>query len=98
MLNEFEKAEKINPTVAYSIIGYHAVDLYTAIGNKAKADALVRTLQRMETERKASVTKKQQSVRRQVKTNKKKKKKPAPKKPAPMQWYEGLYFRGGGHF
>lgn len=100
MLNEFEKAEKINPTVAYSTIGYNAVDLYAAIGKKSKADELNRTLQRMETDRKASVktqnqslARKQQSVKRQVKTNM-----ASPKNTAPMQWYEGLYFRGGGHF
>lgn len=104
MLNEFEKAEKINPTVAYSKIGHHAVDLYAAIGKKSKADELNRTLQRMETARKAvkkqnqSLERKKQSVKHQVKTNMASPKKPAPKKTAPMQWYEGVYYKGGGHF
>ena len=99
MLNEFEKAEKINPTVAYSTCGYNAVDLYAAIGKKSKADELNRTLQRMETARKAvkkqnqSLERKKQSVKRQVKTNM-----ASPKNTAPTPWYEYFYYKGGGHF
>lgn len=100
MLNEFEKAEKINPTVAYREIAHKAVWLYGAIGNNAKVAELNRTLQRMETDRKASVTKqnqslarKQQFVKRQVKTNM-----AFPTNTAPLKWYEGVFFRGGGHF
>ena len=104
MLNEFEKAEKINPTVAYSTCGYNAVDLYAAIGKKSKADELNRTLQRMETARMETVRKavkkqnqslarKKQSVKRQVKTNM-----ASPKNTAPTPWYEYFYYKGGGHF